>query len=77
MKLKTLKDLDIIKEVFEDGYPTGENDQIYVDDLRKEALKWIKFINKRAEKNDTTQSSESMVYDLAVITWIKQFFNIK
>lgn len=65
MKLKTLKDLEISCSEEDYPYATGkipkECATIFKEELRKEAIKWIK-------------DGELALWDLD--QWIKHFFNI-
>ena len=78
MKLKTLKDLEIVQ----DGH-------YYLQDLKQEAIKWIKHIEKDIEEIEEElfkRRSKSPLVRVSLsdipqgfrdqITWIKMFFNI-
>jgi hypothetical protein len=84
-KLKTLKELRCIcffcldDELREEEYPK----QIDVEELRKEAIKWIKELEKSIAigKMLEGQAGEGAFSDIeskekAQIEWIKHFFNI-
>ena len=69
MKIKTLKDL-VIKEINVEGLNKNIEipDVAYVEDLKAEAIKWVKHLKYEKYKKSTTWD---------VIPWIKEFFNIE
>ena len=63
MKLKTLKDLEIV-----DAYEFNGKDEV-LKEIKKEAIKWVKELRKPLHMEDKYDVPE-------VIDWIKNFFNI-
>ena len=82
MKLRTLKDLKRKWEYdagldavvpFKGGKPIGcSNDIVIFDELKAEAIKWIKLIEKDCP--DRYEHYLGEIYGL--VNWIKDFFNI-
>ena len=74
MKLKTLKDL-------KDNKPTNYNkncrvawdDFVYVKDLKAEAVKYYKDLQKHATMDLTTTDAQLII---GAMRWIKHFFNL-
>ena len=80
-ELKTLKDLK--KEIIDEGW-TMEDSIVSADDLRQEAIKWIKEIRSEQviateeEKNEITINGVTLFFDQwsGVSVMLKHFFNI-
>ena len=77
MKLKTLKDLNGVDK---DGcfMSAKENPDYYMkEELKAEAVKWVKVIDKRMAKCDCKLGDCRICkHDLILRKWIKHFFNI-
>ena len=78
--LKTLKDMEY------SNYEQSHNKTIYIDDLKQEAIKWIKHIDFRCSYNHVIELDhmnltdeeieETKMCSEEVICWIINFFNI-
>ena len=69
-ELKTLK--DIIKD---NKRPFYAGDLVHREDLRQEAINWVKGFRQSQRKNK--KQDREYVKKEMVIIWIKKFFNLK
>ena len=72
-QLKTLKDMEKEHEKY-----TDEDRLVVADEVKQEAIKWIKCLQER-EKGIIATQNEVPEYGYGVseaIAWIKHFFNI-
>ena len=80
MELKTLKDFDWEGDVtIFDGDMTGVDDAKIKNELKEEAIKWVKFNMNAIEKNKELPdrlAEHSVSMNEGAIIFIKHFFNI-
>ena len=90
MKLKTLKDLQIVPENIEvsltEGIKAWETTEEYIkNQLKQEAIKWVKELEiieeKKCESEHCYPEDRCLICDesdeaTAKVDWIKYFFNI-
>jgi len=70
-ELKTLKDIPFITDI----HLNTASDLIHSNDLRQEAIKWIKELDSEAKENRYVKHNYLCLQH--TIDWIKHFFNIK
>ena len=66
-ELKTLKDIDLCYSCKGYDFETSSPECCNRKELKQEAIKWVKFYEKRGETS---------YYPVDLFNWIKHFFNI-